>query len=254
MHLNLRTSFSHLLGGLLIANFTATAVFAQAAQSICGDPRQHRSGQFGPFDYRTDKSNLGMVEDYHFTPAVEALVRGSTAELPGPDLSYTLGVFPNHHRALLAMARLGERMKSPQPPGASYSVDCYFERALRFRPDDVVVRMIYARYLSKTTRSREAIQQLEQATASAKDNAFSHYNIGLIYFDLKDYDRALRQAHKAISLGFPQTALRNQLQGVGKWTEPPDRPVVAPGTAPTSESTVVTNPSPDSPSDSASPK
>lgn len=225
MHFNLRTSFSALLTGLLIANFAATAALAQTAPSNCGDPRQHRAAQFGPYDYRTDKSKLGIVEDYHFTPAVEALVRGSTSTLPGSDLSYTLGVFPNHHRALLAMVRYGQKMKSPQPPGARYSVDCYFDRALRFRPDDSIVRMIYANYLSKSARTPEAIQQLEQATADAKNNAFSHYNIGLIYFDLKQYDRALVQAHKALSLGFPQTALRDQLQSVGKWTEPADLPV-----------------------------
>jgi len=97
------------------------------------------------------------------------------------------------------------------------------------------VRMIYATYLSKSARAPEAIQQLERATASAGDNAFSHYNIGLIYFDLKQYDRALLQAHKAIELGFRQTALRDQLQSVGKWTEPSGKPAVEPVTAPISE-------------------
>ena len=79
MHLNFRTSFSSLLAGLLIANFTATTVFAQAGQSDCGALQLHRPGQYGPYDYRTDKSKLDIVEDYHFTPAVEALVRGSTS-------------------------------------------------------------------------------------------------------------------------------------------------------------------------------
>ena len=250
MHFNLRTSLRSLLVGLLMAIFTAAAVFAQAPQSNCGELRLHRAGQFGPFDYRTDRSKLGIVEDYHFTPAVEALIRGSSSVIPGPDLSYTLGVFPNHHRALLAMVRYGEKMKSPRPPGASYSVECYFDRALRFRPDDSIVRMIYANYLSKSARAPEAIQQLEQATAFAGNNAFSHYNIGLIYFDMKDYDRALRQAHKAIELGFPQTALRDRLQNVGKWTEPSGKPVIGPETAPTSESadiknSTLSNPSPE---------
>jgi tetratricopeptide (TPR) repeat protein len=224
MHIKHSTHFSFLLVSLWIANFTSAAVFAQAAPSNCGELRLHRTGQFGPYDYRTDKSKLGIVEDYHFTPAVEALVRGATTVLPGSDLDYTLRAFPNHPRALLAMVRYGEKMKSPQPSGAHYSVECYFDRALRFRPNDSIVRMIYANYLSKSTRTPEAIQQLEQATASAGDNAFSHYNIGLIYFDLKAYDRALVQAHKAIALGFSQTALRDQLQGVGKWTEPEASP------------------------------
>jgi len=236
MHFNLRTSFRSLIGLLLVC-FTAVAALAQAPQPSCGEIRLNRPGQYGPFDYRTDKSKLEIVEEYHFTPAVEALIRGNTSSTPGGDLSYTLGTFPNHHRALLAMVRYGEKMKSPQPPEARYSVDCYFVRALRFRPDDSIVRMIYATYLSKSGRAPQAIQQLEQATASAGDNAFSHYNIGLIYFDLKDYDRALHQAHKAIELGFRQTALRDQLQTVGKWTEPSDKPVIAPMTAPIREST-----------------
>ncbi|OGU00555.1 MAG: hypothetical protein A2X80_01745 [Geobacteraceae bacterium GWB2_52_12] len=80
--------------------------------------------------------------------------------------------------------------------------------------------MLYATFLSKNARTPDAIRQLELATVAAADNGFSHYNIGLIYFDLKKYDKALLQAHKAISLGFPQSALRDQLQSVGKWAEP----------------------------------
>lgn len=233
MHFKHSTNFGFLLFGLLIANLISAAAFAQVAASTCGPITVQ--GQFGPFDYRTDKSKLSIVESFHFTPAVEALIRGKSTFLPGPDLSYTLGAFPNHHRALLAMMRYGEKSKSPQPQGASYPVECYFERALRFRPDDTVARMIYATYLAKNARAPESIQQLEQATASAGDNAFSHYNIGLVYFDLKDYDRALRQAHKAIGLGFQQTALRDQLQRVGKWTEPSGKSSAEPVTAPIGE-------------------
>lgn len=213
-------SFNLQLAGILIAIFTSATSHAQAHQSSCGELRQ--KGQFGPHDYRTGKSHLPIVEDYHFTPSVEALTRGSTDILPGHDLDYTLRAFPNHHRALLALVRYGEKMQSTKPTGLNHSVECYFDRALRFSSDDPIVRMIYARFLSKKERTPEAIQQLEQATTSAQDNAFSHYNIGLIYFDLKAYDKALVQAHKAISLGFPQTALRDQLQSVGKWTEPAD--------------------------------
>ena len=233
MHFKHSTNLGVLMFGLLSTILTSATAFAQVAASTCGPISA--PGQYGPFDYRINKSQLAIVEPYHFTPAVEALIRGKSTTLPGPDLSYTLAAFPNHHRALLAMMRYGEKSKSPLPPGASYSVECYFERALRFRPDDSIVRMIYATYLSKSTRAPAAIQQLEQATASAADNAFSHYNIGLIYFDLKEYDRALGQAHKAIELGFQQTALRDQLKGVGKWTEPSGKPAGEPVTTPISE-------------------
>jgi hypothetical protein len=211
------------LVSLLIAVLGSTPAHAQSGNSSCGSLSQGTSG-YGPFDYRTDKPKLGVVEQYHFTPAVEALIRGSTNTLPGADLDYTLRAFPNHHKALLAVVRYGEKLKSPQPSGTHYSVECYFDRALRFRPDDMVVRMIYATFLAKNARLPEAFQQLGQAAGSAADNAFTHYNIGLIYFDLKEYDKALVQAHKAIALGFPRTDLRNQLQSVGKWSEPAELP------------------------------
>lgn len=212
--------------GALIAIITSTTAIAQVAPSNCGELRPH--GQFGPFDYRSAKFQLPIVERYHFTPAVEALIRGSSNELPGADLDYTLRAFPNHHKALISLVRYGEKMKSPHPSGLNYPVECYFDRALRFEPDDTIVRMLYARYLSKLERPQEARQQLDRATTLAGENAFSHYNIGLIYFDFKDYDKALVQAHKAIALGFMQPALREQLQGVGKWIEPAEPHTVSP--------------------------
>jgi tetratricopeptide (TPR) repeat protein len=80
--------------------------------------------------------------------------------------------------------------------------------------------MVYAQYLSKNKRLAEAFSQLEQASTSSPGNPFTQYNVGLVYFDLKDYERALLQAHKALELGLLRTELRDQLQSVGKWTDP----------------------------------
>ncbi len=202
----------------LLASFALMASFSAAAQNNaagCGDLKNG----YGPFDYRTDRAQLPVVEEHHFTPEIEALIRGNTGSIGG-DLNYTLRAFPNHPRALLAMMRLGEKFKTPEPYGSHYSIECWFDRAVRFRPDDVIVRMIYSTYLSKQGRIADANKELEIATTYAKDNAFTHYNIGLHYFDLKNYDKALVEAHKSIALGFPGTALRDRLQSVGKWTEP----------------------------------
>ena len=194
-------------------------------------------GQYGPWDYRTDRDKLPIILGAHFTPEVEALVRGKTSETPGGDISYTLVSIPNNHRALIAVMRLGEKEKTTQPKGSRFSVQCWFERALTFRPDDAVVRMIYSTYLAKQGRAPEAHAHLEQATVHAKDNGFTHYNIGLHYFDMKSYDKALLQAHRAMALGFTQTALREQLQQLGKWSDPPEAPPTpaAASSAPTIE-------------------
>jgi hypothetical protein len=196
--------------------------FAQVSASICGP----LEGGYGPYDYRgADPYKLGLVEGTHFTAPVEALVRGHTATRAGGDLNYTLRAFPNHHRALLAVVRYGEKFNSQNPPQLGYSVECWFERALRFRRDDYIVRLIYASYLDKQNRLPDALEQLRIAATEAKDNPFTHYNIGLVYFDLKQYDKALEQAHRAMEMEFPRVELRDQLIRIGRWHEPaPKKP------------------------------
>ncbi len=218
---------SQLLAVLIFSITNALPSYAQSGNSACGS----LMNAYGPYDYRTDIDKLPIVLANHFTSEVEALIRGKTGERPGADIDYTLRAIPNNHRALMAMMRLGEKEKTVQPNGSRYTVECWFERAILFRPDDAIVRMIYSTYLNSIEHTSEANEQLDIATKYAQDNAFTHYNIGLHYFDLKNYDKALRQAHKAISLGFPQTALRDQLQRVGKWAEiedSPSRPASAP--------------------------
>lgn len=216
-----------LLFGVLMLIFSRVAL-AQEIAGGCGSLRV--AGRFGPYDYRPDKyvpetvygshmALLSIVETYHFTPEVEALMRGKTGPTAGGDLAYTLHAFPNHHRALIAMVALGKKEKTSQPVGSSYSVECWFKRAVAWRPDDNLVRLIYAQYLAKSKRENEAEQQLSVAASQAGDNAFTHQNIGLIYFDMKNYQKALIHAHKAYALGLGIPTLREQLKGVGAWSE-----------------------------------
>ena len=171
---------------------------AQQSDSGCGNPFVNA---YGPLDYLVTP-NRKIVEDYHFTPQVESLVSGQSSTLGG-DIDYTLRVFPNHHRALISMMNLGAKLKTPQPTGAHFTVECYFKRALQFRPDDVIARMIYAKYLASNRRNREATAQLEYATRLAKEDAFTQYNAGLIYFEMGEFDKALLQAHRSLRSRLP---------------------------------------------------
>lgn len=220
------TDFVSRAAVVALAAFTlAWPVAAQTSRTGgCGDLA---NGSNGPFDYRSARRDqVALVEAYHFTPEVESLIRGKSAQI-GADINYVLLAFPNHPRALLAMMRLGEKQRTPSPPGAAYSVECYFERALRFREDDNVARMTYATFLSRNARAPEATQQLDRVASNAGDNAFTHFNAGLLYFELKQYDKALARAHAAMALGLPRTELREQLKRVGQWSEPPDAGAVA---------------------------
>lgn len=227
---NLESSNCGRLAHWLLVLFALMASFSALAQSnalACGDLKNG----YGPFDYRTDRSKLEVVEQFHFTPEVEALIRGKSSAKLGQDLAYTLNAFPNHHRALMSVMRYGQKLKTPQPEDMQYSVECYFQRALRFRPDDTVARMIYATFLSTNGRSPEALRELDQAEKLAGDNAFTYYNLGLIYLDMKEYEKALTQAHKAMALGFNRTGLRDKLTEAGKWRAPEEAQIPA-GDAP----------------------
>lgn len=196
------------------------------AQTAAPTDSEHRCGpvatpgHYGPFDYRTNRTtSLVQVEKAHFTPPVEAGVSGQSGDMM-LDIGYTLKSSPNHHRALLTLVNLGAKTKSPRPGQLEYSIECWFDRAVRFRPDDTIVRMIYAKYLEQIGRRSEAIQQLETAKRQADDNPLTHHNIGLVYFELGDFDNALSQAHQARKLGFERSRLELLLKQQNKWIEP----------------------------------
>jgi len=174
---------------------------------------------YGPFDYQTaTKQQRDLVEGAHFKPNVERLIRGSNGTV-GSNLDYTLRVFPNHPRALSAMMNLSFKTKSKQPGGAIYTVECYFDRALRFRPEDPTVHAIYGIYLLRTNRNQDAVKELEIAANARPESASIQYNLGLAYFETGDFDRALAQAHKAYGIGYELPGLRNMLEKAGRWKE-----------------------------------
>ncbi len=200
-----------------LAAFAVLWTAASSAQDLtaCG-PLQNA---YGPYDYRTAGAyEKQLVEGAHFTRNVETLQRGNSGPL-GAEIDYTLRAFPNHPRALMAMMKLGERDKTERPRGARYSVACYFERAVRFQPDDPTARLLRGIYLVEKKQRAAALPDLEFAREHAGDDANVHYNLGLTYFDLQEYDKALDHAKKAYALGFPLQGLKNKLKGAKKWQD-----------------------------------
>lgn len=200
----------------LVAAALAMPSFA-SAEEYCGAIFDHH---YGPFDYRTEKSQLTVVEYAHFTQSVEAGIAGNTDYLGG-DLSYTLRASPNHHRALTTLARIALRDKTPKVPHMKWPVECYFLRAERYTPDDPFVFSIYASWLYGTGKLDKALTKYKQAVELDPANPANNYNIGLVYLKKGDFDNAIAHAHKAYSQGYPLPGLKNQLIKAGKWVEPP---------------------------------
>jgi tetratricopeptide (TPR) repeat protein len=206
------------LAGALAIGLALPGAHAQDTAG-CGSAEDSAAG---PYDYRTVKARIREdVERNHFTPPVQMLVRGQSTRVAGGvgrDISYTLHLMPNHPQALLAMMRLGEKEKSPRPRGARYPVACYFERAIGFVPDDYNVRVLYGVYLARAGQAQEARRHLELAAEKAPDDANVQYNVGLAYFELKDFDKSLEHAKRAYELGFELPGLRRKLEAEGKWS------------------------------------
>lgn len=194
-----------------------------AISEDCGGFVHHDQG--GDYNNADDRQGLAVVEQFHFTSDVERLVRGAS-DTVGGDIAYTLEHYPNHHRALAAMARLSLRDKNRKPQGARYTVDCYFDRALRFRPDDARVHAVFGGYLLSLGQTDAALDQLSDAARLEPDNATAQYNLGLLYLKKKDYARARDYAERAYAMGFPLPGLKNKLIAAGQWQEP--KPAISP--------------------------
>lgn len=199
----------------LVAFAFQVAVAHAQGDAVCGSLQNG----YGPYDYRTDKDKLQVVERYHFTPEVEALLKGKSTAAIGGDIAYTLRAFPNHHRALMAMTKLAQKEKTATPRGSTHSLECWFDRAERFRSNDPMVKVIYGFYLIQTGKSTAALAKLEAARELDSSDANIHYNLGLAYFDVGRYEQALQSAHLAYAAGFPLPGLREKLKRAGKWRE-----------------------------------
>lgn len=208
------------IGIMALALMAATG--SALAANYCGELKN----AYGPLDYRAPGSagDREIVTGAHFTETVQAGVRGNTGAIGG-DLDYTLRAIPNHPGALAVMGKVGITQKTTKLYGATYPVECYFDRAMRFAPDDGAVRAAYGNYLFALGKPERALEMYRAAALLAPEDATINYNLGLAYLKMKDYENANTFAKKAYSLDFPLPGLRNLLVAAGKWT--PDAPAKA---------------------------
>lgn len=180
---------------------------------------------YGPFDY-TDpddfRDKLPIVEEYHFNSDVENLRGGMGNNVyVSVELIYVLRSFPNHHRALNAMSRLWlqYREKGTIPPGTppTSTPEHFFEEAIKFAPHDGVVQFLYAMHLHSSGEKKKAIERYRIAEELLPNSVELHYNMGLLYFDMKNYEQANTHAQIAYKLGYPLQGLKKKLIRVGAW-------------------------------------
>jgi len=175
-----------------------------------------------PLDFNdpADAEHVGGIEFNHLSRDVELLVRGVTSDSPVDDLAYILRQIPNHYRALVAMSNY--QLKNGYAAGQRgdvYAADCYFRRALNFRGNDPLIHFVYGIHLHRSGDLDQALSEYLIAKKIGPSNAEVHYNLGLLYVDLEQYELAREEAKSAYELGYPLAGLKGRLDRLGEWSE-----------------------------------
>ncbi len=193
-----------------------------AGNSMDGTPCNLEPKGPGSFDYSKRHAlsahSLDVVEHAHFTPEVENLIRGNTSTISG-DLDYTLGMWPNHHKALLSVIRFQLQIHNKlRKDSLKAQPECYLQRAIQFSPEDPVPYALYGHYLHKLGHLDHAGHYYKKATEIDPDNAKFAYSYSLLLIDLKEYDNAVKYAKIAYQKGnHTPKGLKAKLDHLGFW-------------------------------------
>lgn len=200
------------LGISLLFSFIAQSAFSAGA----GCDRPLVSGAFGVHvDYRSgsqvDQDRIALVERFHFTPDVEALIKGQSSTIPS-DIDYTLRQIPNHYRALDTMARWQLKFPHKESDKDYSNITCYFERAFDLFPNDPMLQFVFGVSQHRNKDFKEALRAYTKAEELGLTSAELYYNFGLVYVDLGDKEKAVHYAEKAYALGYKPPGLNIKIK------------------------------------------
>lgn len=154
--------------------------------------------------------HLSAVERHHLPQAREK-ARWKNPSYAWTDVNFILRHFPNHPDALMLAIDLSFKSNDMR------HVKELFEKAVLFDPEPAAPWVIYGLFYHRHGQLSEAVKRYLEALKRDPDLAEAHYNLGLAYFKLKQYEAANQAAQKAYALGYPLPGLRRQLKRVDKW-------------------------------------
>lgn len=203
-----------------------SATVSEEMLESCGPLREVATAE-GRLDYRLKdtspvvKKGVQDLNRYHTQLAADELRQGSLHLSVIQNLDFSLRHSPNHHWALQLLIqydRAGGKFGSYPPP------ECAFLWARQHAPDDYTVWFLGGYYYWSRKQYKNAEYWYQRALMLEPNLADGHYNLGLLYIDMAEYDKALKHAHSAYALGYPLPGLKQKLQRLGKWREPePDK-------------------------------
>jgi len=178
------------------------------------------------FDYRNITGHNGhngwLIRDIfraHIKPAIEAMYTRNGQGIGGSasgNLDYALKRIPNDPRSLKAIIDYYFIIKTkPRHSHLVRAPECYLKKAMMFVPGDPVPIFLYGYYMFKKNRYKLAIKWYKRGLEKEPESSEGNYNLGLLYFNIKQYNYAKHYAEIAYKLGFPLPGLKNKLKMKG---------------------------------------
>jgi Tfp pilus assembly protein PilF len=167
-------------------------------------------------DRNEDAQALRNVEQYHLEQGVSKMKAGQYSGAHA-DFAFMLGYFPNHPQALALMSELCDLKWKDFRKDFQCDMESRFERAIARNPNASPTFLVYGLHLQRVNRLPQAIESYKKSIALYPESANAHYNLGLAYFDAKQFDLANRHANLSYALGMRLPGLRDKLMRAGKW-------------------------------------
>ena len=197
----------------LVANFALAKDFDDTAARWANCFPPNPPGRLDPKDYRkvSDKWRR-TIDRHHFDSHSAAFLArrlkvpaGQTGQYqpPSAGFDYTLWGLPNHPRALAAIEKLAFENKTDKLPKMLLPARCYFERAIRFYPDDPV------------PHAEKAVFHVERADTLSKSSSEIDVYLAWSLIEIGKYEDATKYAKRLYSKGYPLQGLRNRLRREG---------------------------------------
>jgi Tfp pilus assembly protein PilF len=196
---------------LLLACATAAILNCGNLSQAQGQNKANRDF-YNPGTGTDEHADWTNAHRFHLQPAFDAMKLGNWTSARD-NFEFILRVFPNSPQALNGISELCDvKWKSRQ-----CDADPWFESAVAVNPSVATTWVIYGIHLQRRKRLSEAIEKFQHALTLQPNNINGRYNLGLAYFDLKDYVKANEQAQMSYALGAPLPGLRDMLKRVGAW-------------------------------------
>lgn len=151
------------------------------------------------------------VQNHHLEPGRAEAAKGRYGAAL-EHYEFILRYYPNHPHALASLTDLCQKWKA-----RACDAEGWIKKGIDRNPKAPQTYLLHGMYLHKEKRLKEAVKAYHRAIELAPDSVNAHYNLGLAYVELKEYDLANRHAVQSYQLGAFLPGLRVRLEKAGKW-------------------------------------